>query len=342
MQESNILPNKSGVLVKKAMIIIIPVLAVGTLLPAMNDYGGKSNAAGSDTSNHGFGIGLASHYTNDVGIEKDADVLFTENFEDNIDEITARYNNVVNKSGMSTDADVPSGSRGLHSLKMTNTGGKNEGGHLYKRFTPGFDSIVFVRYYVKYPATDSGYIHHESIWIGGYDPALDYPSPKASICHVDGRLSVSYEPSERGKQMDNYIYWPGMKNSSTTRCYGNVLYDPREVQHVNWDKWMCIELMIKLNNPVTASNGELAIWKDGVLVNHWRPGFPAGNWKWGFWIASDSGQNFEGFQWRRTASLNINYIWIEYFDDFSPAGVINHIKYDHIIIAKKYIGPIKQ
>jgi len=33
-------------------------------------------------------------------------------------------------------------------------------------------------------------------------------------------------------------------------------------------QWMCVEQMVKLNNPVTASNGEHAIWIDGVKVSH--------------------------------------------------------------------------
>ena len=44
---------------------------------------------------------------------------------------------------------------------------------------------------------------------------------------------------------------------------------------------MCVEHMVKLNNPVTASNGEHAIWLDGVKVSHLGQGFPNGSWTGG-------------------------------------------------------------
>lgn len=57
----------------------------------------------------------------------------------------------------------------VNSIKITSvTGGVNNGGHLFKSFTPGFDSIVYIPYYVKYPHLSKGYFHHESIWFGGY------------------------------------------------------------------------------------------------------------------------------------------------------------------------------
>ncbi|WP_295125396.1 hypothetical protein [uncultured Chitinophaga sp.] len=286
--------------------------------------------------------GIAGRYPGDKGIEKDSNVLFVEDFETGMNEVLARYSDVLNKAGMSMDADVPKGSAGKQSMKMTNIGGVNTGGHLYRNFKPGFDSTVYIRYYVKYPKSDSNYIHHEAIWFGGYDPVLPYPSPKAAVCNVEGRISVSYEASQGGQQMDTYIYWPFMNSGNGFRCYGNVFFDPKARRKVDWDEWMCIEVMVKLNNPVEASNGELAVWCNGKLMGHWGPGFPGGRWVRDKFIANDTDPGFEGFRWRTKPSLNINYIWIEYFDDFTPAGMKNHIKYDHIVVARKYIGPIKE
>ena len=59
---------------------------------------------------------------------------------------------------------------------------------------------------------------------------------------------------------------------------------------------MCVEHMVKLNNPVTASNGEHAIWINGVKVSHVGQGFPNGSWSGGIFTQSPGGTPFEGLQ----------------------------------------------
>jgi len=238
---------------------------------------------------------------------------------------------------------VPEGSKAAKSIKMTSIGGKNEGGHLYKRFQKGFDGTVYIRYYVKYPLVSKGYIHHESVWLGGYNPATTYPNPRAGFCGLgDKRISVAYEPIHE-PNMDTYLYWGDSKSTKGDKCYGNDMVNGSPTaRQLPWDKWMCVELMIKLNNPVSAYNGELKIWQDGVLVGHWGPGFPNGYWDVDSWINKPSAPAFEGFRWRTNEKLNINYLWIEYYDDESPAGEMHYIKYANLVMARKYIGPIKQ
>jgi hypothetical protein len=284
---------------------------------------------------------LAQSYPGDIGIEDDPDVLYVEKFDDSIATITSRYDDVKNAEGMSLQGDVPAGSSGPYSLRMTNVGGQNSGGHLYKRFVPGFDTTIYIRYYVKYPSISKGYIHHESIWIGGYSPAIPYPYPRAGICGLgDKRISIAYEPVGTAT-MNTYLYWGGMHNDPNGNCWGNVMVRGSLVPHdVPYDRWLCVEMMVKLNNPVTASNGELRIWHDGEEVGYWGPGFPNGSWTWDKFDVDPGGPPFEGFRWRTDSSLNLNYIWIEYYDDQSPAGASHYIQFDHLVIARKPVGPI--
>ncbi len=285
---------------------------------------------------------IASSYPHDIGIENDPDVLYVEKFDDGLSSIFGRYDEKVNMDGMSLDADVPPGSTHPYSLKLTNIGGQNNGGHLYKRFVPGFDSTVYLRYYVKYPSISKGYIHHEGVWIGGYNPALLWPHPRAGICGLgDSRISIAYEPV--GKEtMNTYMYWGDMRHDPSNNCWGNVMIlGDSTAEPVPYDDWLCVEIMVKLNNPATAYNGELRIWHDTKEVGHWGPGFPNGSWTWDKFITRDTAPAFEGFRWRTDPKLNLNYIWIEYYDDTSPAGVSHYNKYDHIVIARKRIGPIQ-
>jgi hypothetical protein len=262
-------------------------------------------------------------------------------FDDGIENIFSRYSEVVNRNGMSLDPDVPTGSLGLYSLKLTSIAAANDGGHLYRKFTPGWDSTVYVRYYVKYPSVSNGFIHHEAVWLGGYNPATNWPNPRAGTCGLgDSRLSISYEPIKE-PAMDTYLYWGDMRSwNGGGSCYGNDMVNRSPTaRNLEWDKWMCVEVMVKLNNPVTAYNGELRIWQDGVEVGHWGPGFPNGHWLVDSWINKADDPAFPGFRWRTDPALKINYLWIEFYHD-DDAAPDSYIKYDHLVMAKQYIGPI--
>jgi hypothetical protein len=286
---------------------------------------------------------LANAYPNDIGIENDPNVLYVEKFDDGITNILSRYDNVSNAAGMSLDTDVPSGSLGSNSIKMTNIGGQNTGGHLYKSFPAGFDSTVYIRYYVKYPSVSNGFIHHEGIWFGGYNPATEYPNPQAGICGLgNSRISLAYEPVN--SKMGTYLYWKDMQSEpSGTYCWGNdMINGSPSAKSIAWDEWICVEVMIKLNNPVSAYNGELRVWQNGVEIGYWGPGFPNGTMTYGKFTANPNDPSFQGFRWRTDPNLKINYIWIEFYDDKSPANVSHYIKFDHLVMANKYIGPIKK
>lgn len=289
---------------------------------------------------------LANAYPNDVGIESDPSVLFVEKFDDGMANILSRYNDIKNSEGMVLDTNVPGGSKGSHALKITSAKGMNDGGHLFKQFNPGYDSTIYVRYYVKYPATSAGYIHHESVWFGGYNPSTTYPNPKAGTCGLgSSRLSIAYEPVHQRINppgMDTYLYWGDMGSHNNGRdCYGNDLINGSATsQNLAWDQWICIEIMIKLNNPVTAFNGELKIWQDGLVIGHWGPGFPNGHWARDSWINDPKDPPFKGFRWRSDASLNINWLWFEFYHD-NPIAPSSYIVFDNLVMARKYIGPIK-
>lgn len=287
--------------------------------------------------------GIADLYPNDNGIEKDTNVLFTEMFNLTLPEICSHYTDVKNREGMSLLNDVPKGSN-ARSLKITNKGGVNDGGHLFKMFSPGFDSVIYIRYYVKYPLQSKGYIHHEAIRTGGHNPPSPFHIGTAGLCGMgDKRFSVSYEPIDE-PAMDAYVYWADMKSwNGGTSCYGNDFVNgSATAQQLTWNEWICVELMVKLNNPVTAYNGELRIWQDGKEVGYWGAGFPNGHWETDSWFNNAADPPFEGFRWRTDEKLNINYLWIEFYDDKSPVGDSHYIQYSNVVVAKEYIGPIKK
>ena len=97
-------------------------------------------------------------------------IIFQEDFEaDSIQEMILKWDQAKNSANMSFSSDVPESSPGSQSLIMTYTPGQNTGGHLFKMFPEGYDSL-FARFYVKFSANHSK-VHH-FVHLGGYNPGV--------------------------------------------------------------------------------------------------------------------------------------------------------------------------
>ncbi|MGQ9463595.1 MAG: hypothetical protein ACUVRR_11180 [Candidatus Fervidibacter sp.] len=301
------------------------------------------------------GFGLSARYPGDVGIENEPTVLFAENFErGTFSELAARWGDISNKDGkvMSFSSDIPPESSGKRSLMMTATLGENTGGHLYTRFR-GVD-IAFARFYVKF-AEDCGYIHHFAT-IGGYNPSTPWPQGGAGERpRGDDRVTVGIEPfGDYGRFpppgiWNFYCYWHEMKISANGKYWGNGLR-PSKPQVVPRGKWQCVEVMLKLNSEPQKSDGELALWLDGKLVAHFVKGVKRSRWTgMGFSLVDENGEPFEGFVWRTSKDLKINFFWLLFYVTEHAARqnkVVNpnpiaRVWFDDIVVATQYIGPVK-
>ena len=129
--------------------------------------------------------GISAQYPGDREIDKDARVVFVENFEGpSLDEIWKRWETVGDKPGQSLTADIPPGSSGNASLLMDRT--KGPGPQLFRRIKNktgawGYDRL-FARYYVKFDP-DCGEIHHFGTCLGGNNPPTPWPSVRAGPLH---------------------------------------------------------------------------------------------------------------------------------------------------------------
>lgn len=303
-------------------------------------------------SSWGYGQdGLAAKYPGDRGIENDPDVIFVENFEENsMANVASRWSDISNIGGMSLVADVPAVSLGSRSIQMTSIGGVNDGGHLFKKLPTGYNQL-YMRYYIKYAS--GGIYHHNGGKIGGYNPASNWPIGGAGTKPTGSdRFSVGAEPNydapvtnDGVPRFDLYTYWMNMRSwqnpvtDPSTAYYGNdFIQDPNVKTQL--DKWMCVEVMVKMNNPVTSYNGELTLWIDGQQVMHLGEGVPMGRWVSDSFFPDSAGTPFEGFQWRNMDGLNINWIWLLHYVTDDPPGYVGKIWFDDLVVAKSYIGPI--
>ncbi len=307
------------------------------------------------------GAGLAAKYPGDVGIADDAAVVLVENFEaESFDDVNKRWESVSHPEIMSLSDDKPAASGGKRSLLVTHVGGGGDGGHLYRRLMPGYDKL-HVRFYVRFDR-DCFPIHH-FFHVGGYRPPTPYPQGGAGEPpRGDERFSVGVEPFGRSWTWDYYTYWMEMRGSPPRgQTWGNSFIRNPDLK-VERDRWICAELMIKLND-VGKSNGEMAMWIDGKLVSHLGPGFPSGKWIFDKFLRGEGGQSvrwndekgdrenfevprggkpFEGFRWRRDERLKINFLWVlDYITD-APRGHVSKVWFDDIVVAKEYIGPLAE
>jgi len=301
------------------------------------------------------GPGLAAKYPGDVGIERDPAVLLAENFESGtLEELGQRWSDVSNRDGkvLAFSDDVPPDSAGKRSLEMTATLGENTGGHLYRSFSRGVDT-AFARFYVKFPP-DADYLHH-FVHLGGYNPPTRWPQGGAGERpRGDERVTVGIEPhGDYGRYpapglWSFYNYWHEMKVSADGRYWGNALRPARPAL-VPRNRWQCVEIMLKLNSAPDRPDGELALWLDGKRVAHFVQGVRRGPWTGlGFNLVEQGGEPFEGFRWRTSTDLKINFFWLLHYvtenaarqNQVAHPNPVNRVWFDDIVVATSYLGPI--
>ncbi|MCZ6782977.1 MAG: hypothetical protein O7G30_06670 [Proteobacteria bacterium] len=235
--------------------LLVPVLAaaVATLAPAPE-----------------AGAQIAAGYPGDAGLDQDPRVILYEDFEaGSVSDLSNRWDQVLNADGMSFTSGVPSGSAGSRALRVT-ASGNNTSAHLYTRLASTPDTL-YLRAYVRYMG---GAYHHAGPWLGGYNPATPYPQGGSGERPLGNeRFTVGFEPIDAQNRLDFYSYYMGMTGFGPGQYWGNsFIQDPS--LRVRLGEWMCFEVMVKMNDPVGSSNGELAAWVDGQQVAHLGPGFP--------------------------------------------------------------------
>ena len=316
--------------------------------------------------------GLASKYPGDVGIDKDPDVVFAEGFDGSVDDICARWEQVAGKEIMSKSNDVPPGSGGKQSLLLTRvaggTGGYTDGGSFYRRLKneqggTGYDQLYF-RFYMKFNK-DHAPIHHYGAAIWGLNPPTAWAQGGAGVRPTGStRWITQVEPGDF-RTWNFYTYWQEMGGSPPKgQTWGNTFEIGVADRPVEREKWICLEVMVKMND-VGDSNGETAYWLDGKLTrkgdqitSYVGKGFPSvGTWTYdkfipgattegiafdyekGKGVPIPGGKPFPGINWRSVPELNANAIWLYRYMSKPETGT-SQVWWDHLVVAKKYIGPL--
>jgi hypothetical protein len=268
---------------------------------------------------------------------QEGEIVFREDFEAaTISEMISNWDEAKNHANMSFSGDVPDGSPGSQSLVMTYKEGEDTGGHLYKMFPEGYDSL-FARFYVKFEASHSP-VHH-FVHMGGYYPPTGWPQGGAGTRPAGNeRFTTGIEPIGDRWSWDFYTYWMHMRGYSDPRYFWGNTFHPDPPAPVERGKWICVEMMMKVNDPVDSYNGEQAFWINGEKIHHLGKGFPNGYWVWDKFYPHPDSAAFEGFQWRNDERLKINFFWLLYYMT-GETDKTERVYFDDVVVSTGYIGP---
>ncbi|MCY2951857.1 MAG: hypothetical protein NTU53_07750 [Planctomycetota bacterium] len=275
--------------------------------------------------------GLAAKYAEDAGIEKDAAVLFSEDFESGD---LKKWED--QKGPVALTQEDPHAGKACVAMPMTR--GKDRGGHLIKWFMPGAEA-VYVRFYVKFSA-DYQYAHH-FVWLGA--------NPRNNRWHAFGKaglkpdgtyFSTGMEPwfawgkNSPPGEVSFYSYYMDMEmDAKMNKYWGNSFFPPGPgkgkaagAQRVipSLGRWQCWEFMMQANSASDKADGKQAMWVDDKLAGE-----------------------FTGIRWRKDMELKINTLWMEHYgyDDGDPTRPFwkdrQTVWFDDIVVAKQYIGPMR-
>jgi len=131
-----------------------------------------------------------------------------------------------------------------------------------------------------------------------------------------------------------------MRGYSDPEFFWGNSFNPDPPAKILHGEWICVEIMILVNDPPELSNGEQAFWINGNKAIHLGRGFPSGYWKWDEFIPSDTDGCFEGFQWRTTSDLKLNYFSLSYYMTDGKPGEIDKVLFDDVVVSTRYIGPL--
>lgn len=327
--------NPAGTLVSLALIAMVGVIGRASAAPGV---------AGS----------LSTRHPGDIGMASDPSVVFYEDFtEGSLAAVLARYDSHVNRAGMALVADPPPGSPGPYALRLT-SGGAHASTYLYESFGRGYDELYF-RYYAKY--IGNGPWHHSGLWIGGYDPPLPFPYPRAGLKPSgDDWYSLGLEPipSLPHTPMDLYTYWRGMHTwraaptGARGDYFGNtLLHDSHFLMRSN--EWTCYEIHLKLNpDPASGRGAVLEVWENDRLVRRFDDRGPLGYWvRDKFCPADADGRECTDYRpakprlvlldqrWRTTPALEINYFWPQ---NYNTASTDSSLLFADMVVATQRIG----
>jgi hypothetical protein len=270
--------------------------------------------------------GIASRYPRDKGLQNDPDVLFVDGFEGW--DLSSDWTRGMRGHTALVDSDETLGFVPLSGKALRVTIPRNEvlGLDLRYRFKDRQGSEpdeVYFRYYLRLAKDWLGAVN------GGKLPGLagTYGLAGWGGRQWDGRkgwsLRGSYSlplpaghPAAGKVVLGTYAY-----HSKATAKFGEGLQwvGGGLAGAVGPNEWHCIEQHVKLNTP-GQENGVLQVWVDGQLA-----------------------LDYPNLRVRDLPILGIEEVWMNFYHGGIDKAVVDmHAYVDHVVIARRYIGPLSR
>lgn len=324
-------PSQSGLLRFALPQKISPLVQASLLLVSDKQYGnGASVGVFRVTPAYAQTFadpaqGLASEFVRDAGIEKHPDVLFATGFESPI--WLAEWSHYSPRSNAEAISDDPS--RKFEpfegrALRVRLVKGSNFGLDLRYSFAPFAGQEpeeIYFRYYLRFADDWNPYLD------GGKMPGVagTYGRAGWGMRKTDGyngwsvRGAFAARPAAAKSvngmtALGSYVYHADIEDSSGE--YWSWNEGPSGILANN--RWYAVEQHVKLNTP-GKKDGVLRVWIDGfpVLIK-------------------------TGIRFRHVPDLKIENVWFNIYHggtSLAPKDMALYI--DNVVIARRYIGPIK-
>jgi hypothetical protein len=181
---------------------------------------------------------------------------------------------------------------------------------------------VHLRYWIRYaPDYDQGNLNHTGGCLSGVAGTNKWAGMGTAGLrpngddHFDSRVEGwrDWQRIASPGSLICYAYWMDMKRDRDGHYWGNMFGPAEKERFVPvLGKWLCVEQRIAANTP-GKDDGELAVWLDGALYQHWT-----------------------GFRWRSTDAVKIKRMSLMVY--VHAAVRDNTVFYDDVVVSTGYVG----
>ena len=347
-------------------MIVLAALLAGCGATASDDTQGDVRDGGSDDT-------LSAQYPRDQGMAADDSVLFFDDFENGWGRWDWPQRNTEYLTLENDVSGAHSGNRYLRSTVSEADLEADSDTYISSSTGKTFDKksdVLYVRFYAKFVGLAPSPGH----WVRFAARADGWNSSGLANTVPPGDKGFWFDlDATRKDDFMFYAYWYRMRsgrcNDGTavpgcagdqgrTYYYGNVFH-PSGQSPFPRDQWVCIEVKAKANT-VGQSDGELALWVDDQLVEHYRPGGPRGSWlRAKFFSEGDCHYSacpepapFEGFDFRSSDPVRFGQLFLDAYNELASfrsklqylrdqgltPSATQTILYDDVVAATRRIG----
>jgi hypothetical protein len=282
--------------------------------------------------------GIAARYPGDVGIARDPDVVFADDFESYADAegLGANWDAAVYQADrVRITSERGHVHRGRQALEMEVPQQDTELSNATDKTVSPERDVLFLRYYSRFesPYDVVGSSHNGSMISAHYfengqaTPGVPADGTNKFLANLEnwrgdaetpspGHLNLYvYHPEQRSEYGDHFFpTGVVLPNSSLPFDFGPDFESRPDILPA-LDEWHCYEYMVQANTP-GVRDGRIAVWYDGALA-----------------------ADFQNLRLRDVETLRIDRFGLSFHIGSNPAGD-THKWYDDVVAAGAYIGPV--